>query len=117
MRLGLTISIGLNILIPIGYLGLQESDWGPDAKEWRPTRWLRQDGSFDRNAGPDGSPFGLGHRTCFGQKLAVRLFKFAANLTHFCPQVMQLKTFIAILSRAFLFKPIAPEVDSWDSVT
>jgi hypothetical protein len=59
-------------MITTGLLGLQESTWGPDAKKWRPSRWLRPDGSFNRNAGPSGDPFGMGHRSCFGQRLAVR---------------------------------------------
>ncbi|KAG8711901.1 hypothetical protein FRC09_020350 [Ceratobasidium sp. 395] len=61
---------GTEILFPIAYMGLQESDWGSDAKVWRPSRWLRDDGSFDSSAGPS-YPFGLGQRGCFGQRLAV----------------------------------------------
>lgn len=48
----------------------QESSWGSDAKMWNPRRWLTSNGSFDRAAGPN-IPFGLGQRSCFGQKLAV----------------------------------------------
>ena len=99
--MGRPVSKGSTIMIPMGYLGLKESEWGPDAKEWRPTRWLSEDGLFDRNRGADGTPFGLGHRSCFGEKLART----------------QLKIFIATLSRAFFFKPVEFEFDSWDSVT
>jgi len=35
-----------------------------------PERWLREDGSFDPNAGPS-LPFSLGQRGCFGKSLAV----------------------------------------------
>jgi hypothetical protein len=66
------ISIRTDILIPTELMSLSESEWGPDAKVWRPSRWLRHDGSFDCSAGPSGDPFGIGHRACFGQRLAVR---------------------------------------------
>lgn len=64
---------GTEILIPTSFLGTSEEIWGPDAKKWRPGRWLRDDGSFNRDAGPTGDPFGMGHRSCFGQRLAVRI--------------------------------------------
>lgn len=41
-----------------------------DVHLFNPDRWLRQDGSFDANAGP-WLPFSTGFRGCFGQKLAV----------------------------------------------
>ncbi|KAG8767496.1 hypothetical protein FRC12_006218 [Ceratobasidium sp. 428] len=97
--LGRNVPKGTEILFPIAYMGLQESDWGSDAKVWRPSRWLRDDGSFDSSAGPS-YPFGLGQRGCFGQRLAV----------------LQLKVFAATLSRAFVFKPLPLELDNWDSV-
>ncbi|KAG8715896.1 hypothetical protein FRC09_016215, partial [Ceratobasidium sp. 395] len=87
------------LMFPTAYMGLQESDWGSDAKVWRPSRWLRDDGSFDSSAGPS-YPFGLGQRGCFGQRLAV----------------LQLKVFAATLSRAFVFKPLPPKLDNWDSI-
>jgi hypothetical protein len=39
-------------------------------KLFDPDRWLREDGSFDPNAGPS-LPFSLGQRGCFGKNLAV----------------------------------------------
>ncbi|KEP48387.1 cytochrome P450 family protein [Rhizoctonia solani 123E] len=93
------VSKGTNIVLPLWYFATQESEWGADAHTWRPSRWLTLDGSFDPNPGPTYYPFGLGHRSCFGQKLGV----------------MQLKIFIATLSYAFSFKPVPPEVDLWHS--
>ncbi|KAG8718024.1 hypothetical protein FRC08_006113 [Ceratobasidium sp. 394] len=68
--LGKYIPKGTQILIPVGPLSAQESDWGPGAASWWPSRWLRENGSFDNAAGPS-FPFGLGQRACFGQRLAV----------------------------------------------
>ncbi|KAG8768913.1 hypothetical protein FRC12_005280 [Ceratobasidium sp. 428] len=92
--LGRHIPKGTQLLIPTGRLSAQESDWGPDAKTWRPSRWLRADGSFDSAAGPS-YPFGMGQRACFGQRMAV----------------LQLKAFVAALSRAFVFKPLPEDLD------
>ncbi|KAF8608400.1 cytochrome P450 [Ceratobasidium sp. AG-I] len=94
--LGRRIPKGTEILIPMGHLGMSEDEWGPDVETWRPSRWLRSDGSFDRDAGPSGDPFGLGHRSCFGQRLAV----------------FQLKAYMIAMSRAFFFKPVPAEVAS-----
>ncbi|QRV94348.1 cytochrome P450 family protein [Ceratobasidium sp. AG-Ba] len=91
--LGRHVPKGTQILIPVGPLSAQESDWGPDAESWRPSRWLRPDGSFDANAGTN-LPFGMGQRACFGQRLAM----------------LQLKTFLAALSKTFIFKPVPKEV-------
>ncbi|QRV94362.1 cytochrome P450 family protein [Ceratobasidium sp. AG-Ba] len=92
---------GTDIMALNGLLGLSEEAWGSDAKQWRPSRWLRPDGSFNRNAGPSGNPFGVGQRACFGQRLAT----------------MQLKIFFTTLSRAFIFKRVASTVDAWTSIT
>ncbi|QRW08559.1 cytochrome P450 family protein [Ceratobasidium sp. AG-Ba] len=96
---GRHIPKGTQLMFPISFMSKQESDWGSDAKVWRPSRWLRPDGSFDRAAGPN-IPFGLGQRSCFGQRLAI----------------LQLKIFTAALSRAFIFKQVPAEVDSWEAV-
>ncbi|KAH7339908.1 cytochrome P450 [Rhizoctonia solani] len=90
---------GTTIVLPLWYFATQESQWGADSDKWRPSRWLTSDGSFNPNPGPVYYPFGLGHRSCFGQKLGV----------------MQLKLFIATLSYAFFFKPVPSEVDVWHS--
>ncbi|KAG8738325.1 hypothetical protein FRC10_006996 [Ceratobasidium sp. 414] len=87
------------VMFPLGNMSTQESDWGSDAKIWRPARWLRDDGSFDSAAGPS-FPFGIGQRACFGQRLAI----------------LQLKTYVATLSRAFMFKPLPFDVDNWDAI-
>ncbi|KAG8681476.1 hypothetical protein FRC08_015622 [Ceratobasidium sp. 394] len=95
--LGRRVPKGTDVMILSSFMGTSESEWGPDAKQWRPSRWLRPDGSFNRNAGYAGDPFGAGHRACFGQRLAIT----------------QLKVFIAAMSRAFVFKSVTPGVDSW----
>src|SRR4051794_6661438 len=52
-----------------------ERSWGEDAAEFRHTRWLREDGTFDEAAPgqPRGAylPFGAGSRMCIGAGFAV----------------------------------------------
>ncbi|CAE6402677.1 unnamed protein product [Rhizoctonia solani] len=97
--LGQLVPKGTQLLLTTDIMGKDVSLWGPDAKEWRPARWLTQDGLFNRLAGPS-IPFGMGHRSCFGQRLAVH----------------QLKMYLAIMSRRFCFKLVPPEVGTWESV-
>ncbi|KAG9119284.1 hypothetical protein FRC07_005756 [Ceratobasidium sp. 392] len=97
--LGRCIPKGTQLMFPFSVMSSLESEWGPDAHVWRPSRWLRPDGSFNRSAGPN-IPFGLGQRSCFGQRLAV----------------VQLKVFAAAISRVFVFKSVPAEADSWDAV-
>ncbi|KAH7339903.1 cytochrome P450 [Rhizoctonia solani] len=85
-------SLFQKLLFTTDPMSKDESEWGPDAKEWRPRHWLASDGSFNRLAGPS-IPFCLGQRSCFGQRLAI----------------LQLKTYLATMSRAFFFKPVPPE--------
>ncbi|CAE6439234.1 unnamed protein product [Rhizoctonia solani] len=100
--------IGTQLFFTTGLMGKCEAQWGPDTKEWRPSRWLTSDGAFNRLAGPS-IPFGMGQRSCFGQRLATidRLLRL---------KILQLKTYLATMSRVFFFKPVPPEVDTWEAV-
>ncbi|QRV98324.1 cytochrome P450 family protein [Ceratobasidium sp. AG-Ba] len=91
--LGRHVPKGTMLMFPVGTLSAQVSDWGSDASFWRPNRWLKADGSFDANAGPS-FPFGIGQRACPGQRLAM----------------LELRIFVAALSRSFVFKPVAKPV-------
>ncbi|KDN45535.1 hypothetical protein RSAG8_04859, partial [Rhizoctonia solani AG-8 WAC10335] len=97
--LGRLVPRGTQLFFATDTMSKDVSFWGLDADEWRPTRWLAQDGLFNRLAGPS-IPFGMGQRSCFGQRLAIH----------------QLKMYLAIMSRAFFFKPVPPEVDNWEAV-
>ncbi|CAE6530843.1 unnamed protein product [Rhizoctonia solani] len=97
--LGRLVPKGTQLMFTTALMSKDESEWGPDAREWRPSRWLTSDGAFNRSAGPS-IPFGVGQRSCFGQRLAI----------------LQLKTYLATMSRAFFFKPVPPEVDTWEAV-
>ncbi len=66
---------GSAVLIAPYALHRDERSWGPDAEEFRPSRWLTEDGRFDEAAPgqPRGAylPFGAGARMCIGAGFAV----------------------------------------------
>ncbi|CAE7211660.1 unnamed protein product [Rhizoctonia solani] len=96
--LGRLVPKGTEVVFATALMSKDKSRWGQDADEWRPTRWLTHDGIFDRSAGPS-FPFGLGQRSCFGQRLAV----------------FEIKAYTAALSRALFFNPVPREVDIWEA--
>ncbi|CAE6436614.1 unnamed protein product [Rhizoctonia solani] len=97
--LGKLVPKGTQLMFATTLMGNDESKWGPDAQTWRPSRWLTSDGAFNRSAGPS-IPFGIGQRSCFGQRLAI----------------LQLKIYLATVSREFFFKPLPSEIDSWGAI-
>jgi cytochrome P450 len=52
--------------------------WGPDAQEFKPERWLNEDGTFNGNGGADSNysflTFLHGPRSCIGQRFALSEF-------------------------------------------
>jgi cytochrome P450 len=66
---------GSAVLISPYALHRDERSWGPDAEEFRPSRWLTAEGRFDETAPgqPRGAylPFGAGSRMCIGAGFAV----------------------------------------------
>jgi cytochrome P450 len=50
--------------------GRSEKVWGPDAKEFKPERWITPDGSLRRESPGKWPAFHAGPRVCLGQNLA-----------------------------------------------
>ncbi|KAJ6608065.1 cytochrome P450, partial [Mycena sp. CBHHK59/15] len=69
-----------------------------DVHLYNPERWLRQDGSFNANAGP-WLPFSYGFRGYFGQKLAL----------------IELRLFLAMIQVNFFFNALPEEINTWKS--
>ncbi|KAJ7749416.1 cytochrome P450 [Mycena metata] len=88
---GVLIPKGTLIIIPLEAINTWTDVWGPDADEFRPSRWL----DLPRNFSPAFSsvPFSTGHSSCIGRTLAT----------------MQLKMIIASLMFNFEFSLPSPD--------
>ncbi|XP_015965898.1 cytochrome P450 704C1-like [Arachis duranensis] len=64
-------------------MGRMEFLWGNDAEEFRPERWLDQNGAFQQQSSFKFTAFQAGPRICLGKDFAYRQMKvFAAVLCH-----------------------------------
>ncbi|KAF5003170.1 hypothetical protein FDECE_10238 [Fusarium decemcellulare] len=65
---------GTDIIISIWYINRSPQIWGPDAAEFRPERWITEDGKPNQNGGAssnyDFETFLHGPRSCIGQGFA-----------------------------------------------
>jgi len=72
---GYTFRKGMAVIMSPYALHRDERSWGPDAAEFRPSRWVGPDGRYDESAPgqPRGAylPFGAGSRMCIGAGFAV----------------------------------------------
>jgi cytochrome P450 len=66
---------GMAVIMSPYALHRDERSWGPDAAQFRPSRWVAADGRFEESAPgqPRGAylPFGAGSRMCIGSGFAV----------------------------------------------
>jgi hypothetical protein len=87
-------------------------------REFVPERWIDGEGRFDPNAGPNGLPFSLGQRACFGKNLAVSWtfipsrVSFLADTDMFVHQLLEMRLFMCQLNQAFYFAPVPEELNS-----
>ena len=75
----ISIAAGEYVFIPIRAINRSINVWGPDAKEFRPQRWLEEDGIPEKakeiSAYRHLFTFMDGPRTCLGKGFAVAEFK------------------------------------------
>ncbi|KDP27731.1 hypothetical protein JCGZ_19708 [Jatropha curcas] len=69
-------------------MGRMKFIWGDDAEEYKPERWLNEDGVFQQESPFKFTAFQAGPRTCLGKEFAYR----------------QMKIFSAVLLSCFIFK-------------
>jgi len=88
----LTIAKGTLLTVSIEYFNKSEKYWGPDAKQFRPERWLGEEGIDVRAKELQGHrhlhTFSDGPRTCLGRGFALTEFK----------------TVLTVLVRTFMFE-------------
>ncbi|KAG2344474.1 cytochrome P450 [Suillus weaverae] len=75
----ISIAKGSSIVIPIRAINCSLAIWGPDAKEFKPDRWLSKDGISEKAKEVQGHrhllTFVDGPRTCLGKDFAIAEFK------------------------------------------
>ena len=76
----ITIAKGSAVLVPIRAINRSEEIWGPDAKEFRPERWLDNEAGVAPKAKEIQGyhhllTFSDGPRTCLGRAFALAEFK------------------------------------------
>ncbi|CAL5015342.1 unnamed protein product [Urochloa decumbens] len=73
--------------LPDGYapyaMGRMDFLWGPDAEEFRPERWLDDDGVFVPESPFKFTVFQAGPRICLGKEFAYRQMKIFAAVLHY----------------------------------
>ncbi|KAG2039489.1 cytochrome P450 [Suillus americanus] len=75
----ISIAKGTLITIPVATINRSSAIWGPDAKEFKPDRWLTEDGISGKAKEVQGHrhllTFVDGPRTCLGKDFAITEFK------------------------------------------
>ncbi|MED6195453.1 hypothetical protein PIB30_037968 [Stylosanthes scabra] len=80
---GFSVKRGDNVSYLPYAMGRMESLWGRDAAEFRPDRWLHENGTFQHQSPFKFTAFQAGPRICLGKDFAYRQMKFfAAVLCH-----------------------------------
>lgn len=73
------IAEGQEVTVPIDYINTAPEFWGPDAREFKPERWLDKDGLPKKAQEVQGHrhllTFVDGHRMCLGRGFALAEFK------------------------------------------
>eukprot|EP00897_Mesotaenium_endlicherianum_P007200 jgi/Mesen1/6508/ME000332S05510 len=76
---GTVVKKGWRVSYIIYAMGRLESIWGPDAREFKPERWIAANGSY-RNESPFKFPaFNAGPRLCLGRDMAYLTMKSVAS--------------------------------------
>ncbi|BAF10822.1 alkane hydroxylase MAH1 [Oryza sativa Japonica Group] len=75
---GHTVRAGDNILIPVYSMGRMASVWGKDSGEYRPERWVTEDGKLRHVPAHRFMPFNAGPRLCLGKDISVLQMKSVA---------------------------------------
>lgn len=83
---GRTLRPGRRVMIPYRQLHYDEGVWGDDARVWRPSRWLKEEGTALSTLGPrleHFRPFGGGSTICPGRFISKHItMMFVALVLH-----------------------------------
>jgi cytochrome P450 len=80
----ITVAKGTLITIPVAAINRSSAIWGPDAKEFKPDRWLSEDGISGKAKEVQGHrhllTFVDGPRTCLGKDFAITEIKIVLSV-------------------------------------
>src|SRR6267154_4009914 len=81
----ISVAKGTLITIPAGAINRSIAIWGPDAKEFKPDRWLAEEGITGKAREVQGHrhllTFVDGPRTCLGKDFAIAEFKVISTIS------------------------------------
>jgi hypothetical protein len=105
-----SISIAKGTLITISSTGINRSSaiWGPDSKEFKPDRWLTEDGISEKAKEVQGHrhllTFVDGPRTCLGKDFAITEFKVSDLNQPVWTLFTAIQTVLSVLVKNFVFE-------------
>jgi len=105
-----SISIAKGTLITISGAAINRSStiWGPDAKEFKPDRWLSEDGISGKAKEVQGHrhllTFVDGPRTCLGKDFAIAEFKVSDSNQPVWMLFTAIQTVLSVLVKNFVFE-------------
>ncbi|XP_019451194.1 PREDICTED: cytochrome P450 86B1-like isoform X2 [Lupinus angustifolius] len=80
---GTVLKKGMKVIYAIYAMGRMEAIWGKDCKEFKPNRWLRNNGQFMSESAYKFTVFNGGPRLCLGKDFAYYQMKYvAANIIY-----------------------------------
>ncbi|CAL0334221.1 unnamed protein product [Lupinus luteus] len=88
---GTMLKKGMKVIYAIYAMGRMEAIWGKDCKEFKPNRWLRNNGQFMSESAYKFSVFNGGPRLCLGKDFAYYQMKYVAAsiIFHYHVKVVQ----------------------------
>ncbi|KAG2147476.1 cytochrome P450 [Suillus bovinus] len=108
MTNSISIAKGSLIVIPIRAINRSSTIWGPDAKEFKPDRWLTEDGISGKAKEVQGHrhllTFVDGPRTCLGKDFAIAEFKVIGANRLVWTLLTVIQTVVSVLVKNFVFE-------------
>ncbi|XP_026430490.1 alkane hydroxylase MAH1-like [Papaver somniferum] len=84
---GTIVDPGIMIVISMYAAGRMEHVWGKDCLEFKPERWISENGKLNHETMSKFFGFSIGPRSCIGQEMAFVMMKLAASAMIFNFQV------------------------------
>jgi len=108
MTESISVTKGTRITIPAAAINRSSAIWGPDAKEFKPDRWLTEEGISGKAKEVQGHrhllTFSDGPRTCLGKDFAIMEFKVIAMTHPVSTRLIVVQAVLLVLVKNFVFE-------------